>query len=361
MLRKRFLLKMEELQNALPKIFRARRRAGQVLNSNPRLAIWLRGLDARQRLNMDEARSHYFKLICALQEMGETARARDCMNLAIRHGVWREHLHMPEHFMHAVPDKHIHDANEFAFVEFLEKSYPVIRAELDTVTEPAHRGFKPVKEQNLVQRGAWDEIVFHQGGQRFEKACRMFPQTSKILEQIPDVVNGPGVATLSWLHPGTRVLPHCGPTNSVLRVHLGLKVPPGCGMRIKDERVTWEEGRCLVFDHAYEHEVWNMGSSSRVVLLFDIFHPSLSRQDRKALPRELLTLRGVTEKFMKDRGVLMIERRADGQIAMRPDDSTESVLLRYLEDLGLSRVARGSNGLQTTPEGELHAAESGTP
>lgn len=47
-----------------------------------------------------------------------------------------------------------------------------------------------------------------------------------------------------------------------------------CGIRIGDQVRAWEEGECLVFDDAYEHEVWNRTEEERVLLLVDFWHVS---------------------------------------------------------------------------------------
>ena len=59
-------------------------------------------------------------------------------------------------------------------------------------------------------------------------------------------------------------------------MHLGLVVPQQrdrCVMRVVDQNLTWEEGRCLVFDDTYDHEVHNDTDEERVVLLFDFDRP----------------------------------------------------------------------------------------
>mgnify|MGYP006144286501 CR=1 FL=1 len=72
-----------------------------------------------------------------------------------------------------------------------------------------------------------------------------------------------------------------------LRVHLPLKVPAGssdaCALRVADEARQWEVGRALIFDDAFEHEVWNETDESRVVLLFDLWHPDLSGDEIAAI------------------------------------------------------------------------------
>ena len=40
-------------------------------------------------------------------------------------------------------------------------------------------------------------------------------------------------------------------------------------MRVGGEPGGWAEGKCFVFDDMTEHEVWNRGTSERVVLLVD--------------------------------------------------------------------------------------------
>ena len=61
-----------------------------------------------------------------------------------------------------------------------------------------------------------------------------------------------------------------------MRYHLALKVPEPreqCRIRVGDEIVTWEEGRSLIFDDTYEHEVWNDTDDERVVLFLDVVRP----------------------------------------------------------------------------------------
>jgi len=52
------------------------------------------------------------------------------------------------------------------------------------------------------------------------------------------------------------VWPHCGPSNTRIRAHLGLVVPEGCcRMRVANETIEWKEGKIIVFDDSFEHEV----------------------------------------------------------------------------------------------------------
>merc|ERR1712139_458139 len=94
----------------------------------------------------------------------------------------------------------------------------------------------------------------------------LFPETVGILQRHCRDATGlafcmGGDVIFSVLTPGTRLRPHCGPSNSRLTCHLGIRVPrtleQGCKIRVAaDAPRGWEEGRCLVFDDSFEHEVF---------------------------------------------------------------------------------------------------------
>jgi len=69
---------------------------------------------------------------------------------------------------------------------------------------------------------------------------------------------------------------HTGPYAGVLRYHLGLIVPrqkEACRIRVGSDVAHWEEGRSVVFDDTYMHEVWNDTDEERVVLFVDFARP----------------------------------------------------------------------------------------
>ncbi|CAM9788851.1 unnamed protein product, partial [Discosporangium mesarthrocarpum] len=43
------------------------------------------------------------------------------------------------------------------------------------------------------------------------------------------------------------------------------------------------QGKCLLFDDCFEHEVWNHSNKERVILLFDLWHPELDDEVRAPL------------------------------------------------------------------------------
>ncbi|MEM8768101.1 MAG: aspartyl/asparaginyl beta-hydroxylase domain-containing protein [Pseudomonadota bacterium] len=166
--------------------------------------------------------------------------------------------------------------DEFPWVQDVEAAYPAIRQELDALMEhperiPAFHQISP--DQERISKGDnWKVFTFHAYGTRIEENRALCPETSKLIDQVPGLQN----AWFSILAPGYHIPPHHGPTRAVVRLHLGLIVPEdaeSCWIRVDDQICTWEEGKCLVFDDTYEHEVRNDTPDRRVVLFIDFDRP----------------------------------------------------------------------------------------
>ena len=66
------------------------------------------------------------------------------------------------------------------------------------------------------------------------------------------------------------------PYKGVLRYHLGIIVPKdaeACRIRVGDDFRHWQEGKSLIFDDTFNHEVWNDTDETRVVLFVDVLRP----------------------------------------------------------------------------------------
>jgi aspartate beta-hydroxylase len=136
-----------------------------------------------------------------------------------------------------------------------------------------------------TQEAAWDAFFFYRHGVRHDANCARCPRTTALLDAMPLVrVRDHAPETLfSVLRPGTHILPHRGVTNTRLVTHLPLIVPPDCALRVGGETHVWEEGRCVTFDDTFEHEAWNHGTQTRVVLIMDSWNPDLSEVERRAV------------------------------------------------------------------------------
>jgi aspartyl/asparaginyl beta-hydroxylase (cupin superfamily) len=130
--------------------------------------------------------------------------------------------------------------------------------------------------ENLVRSGRWSMLKLYYRGRKNEDYCSLFPQTVAVIEANRSVLRLGGDVFFSVLDPDTHVAPHNGPTNMRVRCQLGVDVPEGCGLRVGGITRTWEQGRCLVFDDSFLHEVWNRGTRPRVVLIVDLWPPDLT-------------------------------------------------------------------------------------
>lgn len=161
----------------------------------------------------------------------------------------------------------------------LERAAPQIAAEFHRL-DP--REFAPEHEP-IARRGGWDVLMLYERGRRHDDRLRRVPAVAEALERHRTVRSLAGLAYFSRLAPRSHVAPHSGPTNMRVRVHLGIDVPPGCGIRVAGTAATWQEGRCLAFDDSFPHEVWNDSDRERIVLAVDSWHPDLSDDEVRLL------------------------------------------------------------------------------
>ena len=175
-----------------------------------------------------------------------------------------------------VGDAPVLDTALFPFVRLLEENWRTIRADLERVLKdraelPAFHDISP--DQMKISRGkGWKTFILYGFGHRSERNCARCPETARLLSQVP----GLQTAFFSILEPRYHIPEHRGVTKGILRCHLGLVVPKqreNCTMRVGGQTYAWEEGKCLVFDDTYKHEVTNATDEDRVVLLFDFDRP----------------------------------------------------------------------------------------
>ncbi|XP_039191658.1 aspartyl/asparaginyl beta-hydroxylase isoform X2 [Crotalus tigris] len=170
-------------------------------------------------------------------------------------------------------------------IKSLEKNWKVIRDEGLAVMDRSKGLFLP-EDENLREKGDWSQFTLWQQGRKNENACNSVPKTCALLEHFSDATGcRRGQIKYSVMHPGTHVWPHTGPTNCRLRMHLGLVIPKeGCRIRCAQETRFWEEGKILIFDDSFEHEVWQDADAYRLIFIVDVWHPELTSQQRRTLP-----------------------------------------------------------------------------
>ncbi|KFW78856.1 Aspartyl/asparaginyl beta-hydroxylase, partial [Manacus vitellinus] len=229
----------------------------------------------------------YFHLGDALQRMGDK-EAYKWYELGYQRGhfasVWQRSLYNVKG-LKAQPWWTARETGYTELVKSLEKNWKLIRDEGLAVMDKKSSLFLP-EDENLREKGDWSQFTLWQQGRKNENACKSVPKTCALLERFPEATGcRRGQIKYSIMHPGTHVWPHTGPTNCRLRMHLGLVIPKeGCRIRCAQENRAWEEGKVLIFDDSFEHEVWQDAENYRLIFIVDVWHPELTAQQRRTLP-----------------------------------------------------------------------------
>lgn len=185
----------------------------------------------------------------------------------------------------------------FKWVEIIESNYSEIKKELvDHLTLNPNFN-KSDLNQRVNYHGKWKTMPLMTWGVEFHNNMVNFPNTTKILAQIPDLVS----ASFNLLEGKAEIKKHFGETNASVRVHLGLYVPgelPHVGLQVKGISESWEEGKAILFCDAFEHSAWNYSDQDRYILLLDIIRPEFLTKKNIICAHVLgtLSLQGVTTK-----------------------------------------------------------------
>lgn len=173
-------------------------------------------------------------------------------------------------------DKPIYETEEFGWAVEVEKEYLKIKEELDSVMQRREQlpSFHDIVEEvnTITNDNKWKTFFLYGYGIDCEANAKRCPETVKLLKKIPGV----NTAFFSILSPNKHIPAHKDPYNGVIRYHVGLIVPEleeKCRIRIDKEILNWEEGKSIIFDDTYNHEVWNDTSGFRVVLFVDFVRP----------------------------------------------------------------------------------------
>jgi aspartyl/asparaginyl beta-hydroxylase (cupin superfamily) len=199
-----------------------------------------------------------------------------------------------EYFFPELPHIQFYDPALFPWAGALETQADAIRAECAALLERREL-FRPYlvtaadrprsDVHGLADNPDWSSFYLWEHGAPVEENAALCARTVAALEKVPLArisVRAP-VVMFSWLKPGARIPPHTGAMNARLICHLPLIVPPGCGFRVGNEVREWEVGKLLVFDDTIEHEAWNDSGEDRVVLIFDVWRPELSEEERRSV------------------------------------------------------------------------------
>jgi tetratricopeptide (TPR) repeat protein len=193
------------------------------------------------------------------------------------------YLYFPE-----LPNIQFYDRGRFPELDAVEAAFEDIRAELLAVIGG---DFKPYvtktlgrpqgDEKGMLNNPNWSAYFLHKDGAPQPGAARC-PRALAALADAP-LTDIPGRAPsilFSKLAAGAHIPAHTGMLNVRLICHLPLIVPAGCEFRVGNDVRAWEEGKLWVFDDTIEHEAWNRSGEDRYILLFDIWRPELTAEER---------------------------------------------------------------------------------
>lgn len=175
-----------------------------------------------------------------------------------------------------VGDEPVFTAGDFPWTETLEGNWKQILGELEDVLKHPEQlpNFQDISRDqiNITRDDKWKTFFLYGYGYKMQRNCSLCPETTRIIEAIP----GMFTAFFSVLAPGKHIPLHRGPYRGLLRCHLALIVPEPadqCWIEVGDQTAHWQQGRCLVFDDTYRHQVYNNTDGTRVVLFLDIIRP----------------------------------------------------------------------------------------
>ena len=201
------------------------------------------------------------------------------VNLGLEGPAYVDEMQRPRNYWPGLTALPVHDTNHFSWAVDLEARFDEIRAELIDCSKSLGLGAHP---QDLADRGSWSVLYFFGPEKQVKEIRTLCPLVSKLIETIPGTGRA-GNTYLSVLKPGTHIQQHYGPTNARLRCHFAIKVPKSARIRVGDLCYEWKEGKCLIFDDSFEHEVWNDSDGERVVLIIDFWHPDMTEVEVWAL------------------------------------------------------------------------------
>lgn len=176
------------------------------------------------------------------------------------------------------------DAVEAATEEICREATAVLQADAGLVPYLQSNPNAPLtNDATLFDNRDWSAYFLYKAGEVVEENAARCPCTMRALESVPfpRVRGRDPMALFSVLKPGVRIPPHHGFLNTRLICHLPLIVPPGCYLRVGNDQREWRKGQAWAFDDSIEHEAFNPSGETRVILLFDIWRPELSEEERR--------------------------------------------------------------------------------
>jgi hypothetical protein len=233
-------------------------------------------------------------LIDGLKQAGLTRDGRVGTAVDMLLGRKQLYLQQPSSFYFpGLPQRQFYERDEFPWLTEIEAAVPEMQAELRAVLADGNdfapyveaHADRPLAANPLMNDPKWGAYYFWRNGEIVPENAARCPVTMQALQHapMPLIDQRSPIALWSLLKPDTHIQPHHGLLNTRLICHIPLIVPQGCALRVGNETQSWREGEALIFDDSFEHEAWNKSDATRVILLFEIWRPEISLDERAAL------------------------------------------------------------------------------
>lgn len=193
-----------------------------------------------------------------------------------------------------LPQRQFYEAAEFEWAQGFEAQAGAMLAELEALLDGQPGDFSPYVQTRpdrpaaanpLRDDPSWGAHYLWENGSPVADHAARAPVTMAALATapMPVIAARSPMALYSLLRPDTHIRPHNGMLNTRLICHLPLITNADCAIRVGNETRSWQQGRLLIFDDSIEHEAWNRGGATRIILLFEIWRPEISPDERTAL------------------------------------------------------------------------------
>lgn len=203
------------------------------------------------------------------------------------------HPQRPNTYYHPdLPLVHYADTAAYPWSTAVEAATPAILAEAQALLA-AEGTFKPYMQQTserpqgdvhgLLENPDWSTHYLTDKGLPIPDRIERCPVSFHTLnDHAPLCRIGSRAPSImfSLLRSHSKIPAHTGMVNCRFVCHLPLIVPLGCRFRVGGETREWQVGKLLAFDDSVEHEAWNDSDLDRLVLIFDVWRPELSLDER---------------------------------------------------------------------------------
>ncbi|MEM1195537.1 MAG: aspartyl/asparaginyl beta-hydroxylase domain-containing protein [Pseudomonadota bacterium] len=175
-----------------------------------------------------------------------------------------------------IPVEPLLSQEHFDWTDELAQNWQAIANEAEAIVK--HReAIPPLNElspdhKNTGRDGKWRSFFLFGYGYKVPENCLRAPKTAALVAKVPDLNS----AFFSILDPGATIPRHRGVTRGLVTCHLGVKIPKDaqqCWIEVEGQKTHWQNGKWLVFDDCFEHQVANETDEMRVVLLVQVKRP----------------------------------------------------------------------------------------